>query len=346
MSGRRQFELLDPSDERWLTFAATEPEANIFHHPAWMNLLAECYGYRPFVVVAYGAGGQVCAGLPMMEVNSAVTGRRWVSLPFTDHCRPLYHDPVALIKLVDALADLYQDHEAPRIEVRWELPPHPAIQSACDCVLHTIPLGADVQRVTQRMQDQKRQLFRGAEHKGVRVVRGTSEEYLSTFYRLHVITRRRHGNPVQPRKFFELLGKHILEQGLGFVLLAYKDSVCLAGAVFLLWNHVLTYKYSASSGIDLRLRPNDLLLSTAVRWGCENDYTLLDMGRTDLKDTGLRQFKNRWGAAETPLVYSTFSDRPPRRTSGRLTQVMGTVIRNSPLWVCQAMGELLYKHVG
>jgi CelD/BcsL family acetyltransferase involved in cellulose biosynthesis len=346
MPGRREFEFLDPSDERWLAFATPKPGVNIFHHPAWMSLLAECYGYRPFCVVAYDADGQICAGIPMMEVNSAITGRRWVSLPFTDHCRPLYRDAADLTELVDALADSYQAHESPRTEMRWELPPHPAMQLARDWVLHTIPLGTDAQCVAQHMQDKKRRLVRAAEQKGVRIVQGASAECLDTFYRLHLLTRRRHGNPIQPLKFFKLLGKRIMEQGLGFVLLAYKDSVCLAGGAFLQWNNVLTYKYSASSGTDLQLRPNDLLLWTAIRWGCENGYTLLDMGRTDLKDNGLRQFKNRWGATETPLAYSTFSDRPTRPTSGRLTQVMETVIRNSPLWVCQAMGELLYKHVG
>jgi CelD/BcsL family acetyltransferase involved in cellulose biosynthesis len=346
MSGYRTFEILDPSDARWLAFAAPQPWANIFHHPAWMNLLAECYGYRPFLVAIYDGDGQVCAGLPVMEVNSAVTGRRWVSLPFTDHCRPLYRDVADLTKLVDALADLHQGNGTKCIEVRWELPPHSAMRLARDWVLHTIPLGADAECVAQHMQDKKRRLVRAAEQKGVRIVQGASEEYINTFYRLHLLTRRRHGNPVQPRKFFTLLGKRILEQGLGFVLLAYKDGVCLAGGVFLQWNRVLTYKYSASSGIDLQLRPNDLLLWTAIRWGCENGCILLDMGRTDLSDSGLREFKNRWGAMETSLAYSTLYGGRARLTNGKLADVMETVIRNSPLWVCQAMGELLYKHVG
>jgi hypothetical protein len=193
----RSLSLLDPSDERWLTFhahkagqsigGAPEPCADIFHHPAWMNLLAECYGYRPFVAAACDASDRVCAALPMMEVNSAVTGRRWVSLPFTDHCRPLCRDKATLAKLVDALADSYRDRQTPRIEVRWELPPHPAIQSACDWIVHTIPLDGDVECVAQRMHDKKRRLVHGPEQKGVRIVQGTSEGDLYTFYHLHLL---------------------------------------------------------------------------------------------------------------------------------------------------------------
>ena len=94
------------------------------------------------------------------------------------------------------------------------------------------------------------------------------------------------------------------------------------------------------------MRPNNLLLWTAIRWGCENGYVLFDMGRTDLDDTGLRAFKSGWGAREMPLAYSTLSPEPLQSVTGRLMPIMQTVIRNSPLWVCRATGELLYKHFG
>jgi len=84
--------LMVPSDERWVAFVNSIPNANIFHHPAWIGLMAECYGYRPFVVALCDEKGEITAGLPLMEVNSWLTGRRWVSLPFTDHCHPLSSD--------------------------------------------------------------------------------------------------------------------------------------------------------------------------------------------------------------------------------------------------------------
>ena len=44
-------EMLAPTDQRWQKFVATMPNANIFHHHAWLNLLETCYGYRSFVIV-------------------------------------------------------------------------------------------------------------------------------------------------------------------------------------------------------------------------------------------------------------------------------------------------------
>ena len=39
---------LDPSDKSWGAFVDSIPQANIFHHPAWANVLTECYGYQLF----------------------------------------------------------------------------------------------------------------------------------------------------------------------------------------------------------------------------------------------------------------------------------------------------------
>jgi len=335
--------LLDPWDETWEAFAASTPWANIFHHPRWANLLAECYGYRPFIVVVRDAHGTIRAGLPMMEVSSPLTGRRWISLPFTDHCSPLYRDTESLEELTNSLVEISRRSTTPRIEVRWQLPAQSTIRSYSHFVVHTCKLDPDFDSVANRFHAMHRRNIKTARKRGVRIVWGQERHHLREFYHLHLQTRRRQGIPVQPLRFFEFVGA-LIEQGLGFVLLAYKDYECLAAAVFLHWHQTLTYKYGASSVNGLRLRPNNLLFSAAMRWGCENGYTVFDMGKTDLRNTGLRTFKTRWGAEETPLIYSTLSSRRSRRENAKLEQVMCTIIRNSPTWVCRAAGELLYGH--
>jgi hypothetical protein len=62
--------------------------------------------------------------------------------------------------------------------------------------------------------------------------------------------------PVQPRRFFELLWRLVLEPGLGFLLLAHAGARPVAGAVFLRGSRCLTYKYGASDASAWPLRPN------------------------------------------------------------------------------------------
>lgn len=337
---------LDPLDPCWTEFLASKPDASIFHHPSWLNVLAESYGYRPFVLAVRDAAGRVVAGLPVMEVGGRLTGLRWVSLPFTDYCPPLCDDTDALGRLTSSMARLYATGRAPRIEIRWELPACPPIQPYTGYYLHTVRLAADPQVVMKRFERTHRQNIGTAENRGVRIERGTDSEYVRKYYEMQLETRHRKGVPVQPWKFFELLGKQILARGLGFILLAYKDTQCLAGGLFLHWQHTLTYKYAASSGEDQQYRPNNLLSWTAMRWGCENGYRVFDLGRTELENAGLRRFKKGWGADEIPLIYSTLAPTAPGAGSNRLMSVMEPFIRKAPLWVCRAAGELLYRHVG
>jgi lipid II:glycine glycyltransferase (peptidoglycan interpeptide bridge formation enzyme) len=143
-----------------------------------------------------------------------------------------------------------------------------------------------------------------------------------------------------------MLKRDLFDQGLGFILVALKNDEFLAAAVFLHWQHTLTYKYGASAVDSLSLRPNNLLFWTAIQWGCENGYTVFDMGKTDLANTGLREFKSGWGAREMPLTYSILAAEPSHAWTGKLMPIMKIIIRNSPLFVCQAIGELLYKYFG
>jgi len=341
---RSDLVVLEPQDQRWLDYACTKPEATLFHHPAWLSVLAESYGYHPFIVTVCDAAGQIVAGLPMMEIRTPVRGRRWVSLPFTDYCPPLSNDPESLERLTEGLVALARSNHVLRVEVRWELPPHPAVHSQVVYYLHRLALGSDPQPVLKGFKRTHRQNISTAEERGVRIEWGTEPEHLRRFYGLQLETRRRKGVPVQPWKFFELIGKRILAKGLGFVLLAHKDDACLAGGLFLHWQRTLTYKYAASSGEEQQCRPNNLLSWTAMRWGCEHGYRVFDLGRTEMENDGLRRFKAGWGAEETPLTYTAL----PGFSAGssKLESLVGAVIRKSPPWVCKATGELLYRHFG
>lgn len=338
----RQVAVTDPL---WTGFATSHPAATAFHHPAWPRLLADCYGYNAGALVLVD-GGEVIAGLPIVRVRRPLLGDRESSLPFTDYCPPLARGDVSLAALVTALGERQARDGAMPLQVRAPLPVRGRVALRSDAVLHTLRLSPDpdaVFRTFKRTQVQQRILK--AEREGVVVRCGTSIADLRQFYALHLDTRRRLGVPVQPLRFFELLWRDLLEPKLGLVLLAYAGASPIAAAVFLAWNGTLIYKYSASDVRYLALRPNNLLLWTAIRWGCENGYHTFDMGRTELDNPGLRSFKNGWGTHEEPLVYSLIGVPASKHTPvARVSQLPKALIRRSPVWVGRAIGELLYRY--
>jgi lipid II:glycine glycyltransferase (peptidoglycan interpeptide bridge formation enzyme) len=281
-----------------------------------------------------------------MEVKSNLTGRRWVSLPFSDYCNPLFQDDAVKEELSLQLVQLYQTNRLKKIEVRWQLPEHPDIQQYSEFVLHTIKLDPDPGQVANKFKRTHLQNIRTAEERGVKVEFGEKLEHIKVFYNLQLETRKRHGVPAQPWRYFKLFWKNIVKAGLGFVLLASKDQEYIAGMVYLGWGKTLIAKYAASREENFNLRPNNLLFWEGIRWGCINGFETFDMGRTELDNAGLRNFKSRWGALEEPLYYSIISSRHYHPSNTKLERILHHLIQNSPLWICRLSGELLYRHFG
>jgi lipid II:glycine glycyltransferase (peptidoglycan interpeptide bridge formation enzyme) len=213
--------------------------------------------------------------------------------------------------------------------------------------LSRIKLESDSAVVASRFHSHHvRQLKKAQKNDALRVERGTGPDSLQQFYRVHVQTRQRLGLPVQPRRFFRLLGEHIMQPGLGHVALAYDNDECVAADVFFHWKDTITYKYSAGTDAAKESRANFLLIWDTIQWGCDRGYCWLDLGRSEESNAGLRTFKARWGTEETPLTYTSVPANPVDPRQSRLIPTVHAIIRRSPEWVCRVMGELFYKYVG
>src|SRR5258705_3628038 len=79
---------VDPSSAAWQTFVESHPNSRIFHTSGWLEALRRTYGYEP-IVYAASNGRSITSGIPFCRIRSRLTGRRLVSLPFSDHCQPL-----------------------------------------------------------------------------------------------------------------------------------------------------------------------------------------------------------------------------------------------------------------
>ena len=338
---------LELDDPRWITYVESQRDASPFHHPSWAQLLADCYGFRSFAVAALD-GDVVVAGLPMLEIAGPLRSRRWASLSFTDFCPPLL-GTYESFDFVRALERLREQSGVSGIELRGPLDA-PGIRAETVGYHHLLPLDRDCDRVfatfrKSRVQRHIRQAERFLASGRLVIRRAESESDLTeVFYNLHLATRRRLGVPVQPRRFFRLLWKRLIEPGLGCGLLAYSEGRPTGGAVFLSYGRTMVYKFGASQRDAQQLRPNHLLLWSAIREACERGFEVFDFGRTDLDGESLREFKLGWGTIEEPLVYTHLGAQTAHRGTGRSAAVLGSVIRHSPPTLCRAIGELFYKH--
>jgi CelD/BcsL family acetyltransferase involved in cellulose biosynthesis len=339
---------IDPvRDPEWGGFVE-RAAGSVFHHPDWLRLLRDTYGYELTSCCVIGSDGRLAAGLPVAAIASRLTGRRLVSLPFSDLCPPLVAPgapPGTVAAMARALREL-SDSRGLTLQVRGSggvLEDAPVDERFRH---HVLALERDPDAVARRFT--KPQVMRGvrrARREGLSAELRRDRDALAAFYRLHVRTRHRLGVPTQPRRF--MLGlEPLFAEGLGFVLLVLRDDRPIAAAVFLAHHDVLTYKYGASDSRYLATRPNNLLFMEAIRWGCEHGFAALDFGRTHCDQDSLCRFKAAWGAPERELHYRRLGPAPAGARGERAERVLGAVIRRSPPVVGRAIGEVLYTHAG
>src|SRR5262245_15063090 len=90
---------IDPIlDSRWDAFVQSHPDACSFHTPGWLQALHRTYGFQP---VAYTTrfGQELEGGIVVCDVDSWLTGKRSICLPFSDHCSPLVNSASAFEEL-------------------------------------------------------------------------------------------------------------------------------------------------------------------------------------------------------------------------------------------------------
>lgn len=328
-------------DPKWHQFTCSHPSASPFHLPAWAALIADCYRFEAFVLAVRDTDGEILAGVPTVAVRLPLRPLRWVSLPFSDVCPPLVRPDVAVDDVVEALKEHVLARPTRELEVRAGLSAADGLYPVQAGYHHLLDLPEDPADLHPRKGH--RHGRNRAIRMGVQVTRGNAWEDVATFYRLQTLTRRRHGVPVQPRRFFDLVWNRLLARGHGFVATATLEGEVVAASVYLHHNGTLVAKYRGSDP-DRRDVGADHLIDweTAVT-ACTEGYHTLDMGRSDLGADGLRLYKGGLGAVERPLVYTHISHRPPsdhRPSVGGLPQ---WIIRSSPLWVCRALGGAFYR---
>jgi len=344
---------IDPlKDNRWDSFVAHHPRASLFHCSAWLRALQKTYGYRP-VAFSFSAPGEALQGaLLFCEVDSWLTGRRLVSLPFSDHCEPLLSG-ADYRSLVSALERKSSSAGWRYIEVRplnsrdvdsarWH--------TSANYLFHRLNLRPDLDLLFRGFhQSSTQRKVRRAEREGLQYREGSSESLFNHFYRLLVATRKRHGIPPQPRNWF----RNLMESfGADLkIRLAFRGERAVAGMLTIRHKDTLYYKNGGSDARFHSLGGMHLLFWNAIQDAKSQGLTALDFGRVDMDQPGLITFKNRWGAVASPLPYYRFSSGEvpvhafdPANTFQR--RLIDVFCSHSPSFLLPACGSLLYRHIG
>jgi len=338
--------MVDPAaDAGWDAKVQACPASSFFHSAAWARVLQEAYGYAP-AYFTLSTADRLQALLPVMEINSWLTGRRGVSLPFTDDCEPLGSD-VEFGRVYEAAGEYAKNRGWKYLECRGGRARFADAPASTVFYGHQLRLAGDEATLFGNVDGAVRRAVRKAEKSGVSLEVAQSLEAVRAFYGLLCKTRKRHGVPPQPFKFFGKIHEHILSQNRGFVVLAKYRQATVAGAVYFHWGKRGIYKYGASDETAQPLRANNLVMWEAIKWYARHGFDELHFGRTSLTNEGLRRFKLGWGTVEHMIEYVRYDWRAGGFVTAK-DEAEGwhnRVFRALPVPLSRLIGSVLYKHV-
>ena len=324
----------------WDGLVASHPNLSFFHGSAWAKVLVESYGFTPnyFAIER--------AVLPLMEVDSWLTGRRGIGLPFTDDCEPLGADRESLQKLFQAAVEFGKIRRWKYIECRGGRKLFGNVPASLSFYSHRLELAADEAQLLKNMDGSARRAIRKAENEGVTVEISQSLTALRDFYLLHCLTRRRHGLPPPPFSFFENIHRHILSQDLGMVAVASHHGCKIAASVYFFDGGRAIYKYGASEMAWQALRPSNLVMWTAMKWLAQRGANSLHLGKTALANEGLRRFKLTLGATEEKIEYVKYDLKRQAfiTDTDAIAGWHNRVFRVMPVVAARMVGGILYRH--
>jgi hypothetical protein len=300
---------LDPErDDRWAEFVERADESSVFHTREWARALRRTYGFQSLVYTTADEGKALENGLLFARVNSWLTGRRLVSLPFSDHCAILAADPSVARWMLESIRTSVPG-SVRYIELRptREMALPDGYVASNRFAWHSIDLGRSLEQILSGLhKSQTQRAIRRAERCGIVIEAGRVKPLLDAFYRLHTLTRHRHGVPVQPYEWFRRLAEAFGDR-LRIYVARYR-SLFIAAILVIQHKTTLVYKYGCLDMAYKRLGAMPALFWRAIEDGVRAGCLAFDLGRSDMDAPGLIAFKEHLGAARQSLVYYRYPD--------------------------------------
>lgn len=321
-------------------------DATIFHTSNWAQVLSESYGYKPLYFCTF-ENNSLTGFIPVMEINSFLTGRRGVSLPFSDQSEPLVKDKKHFNIIFDQIVLFGREKKWKTFCIHGGGTFLDTSKPFETYVSSFLELDQNPDQLKKQFKSSTRRNIKKALKSGVTTEISASFKSISEFYRLNCLSRKDHGLPPQPFVFFKNIYEKVLQKKMGFVCLGYLGKKIVAGVIFLLFNDRAVYKYGASEKKFLPYRPNNLVFSEALKRCSAIGSRFVDFGRTELHHEGLLQFKRSWGCAQTPLSYYKIDPSSEHFVNSEPgIKSSYEIFRFLPVPALKFLGNILYKHVG
>jgi FemAB-related protein (PEP-CTERM system-associated) len=337
-------ELREQDRQDWDEYARGSSHTTPFQLVGWRDVMEETFGHQTHYLFA-AVGGQIVGILPLLHIESRLSGRFLTSLP-GGVCAD---DDGVAERLVERGKELTATGRARYLILRdghrrWNVP---GLITNADHYTLVVRLSRDRSQVWQRIERRARQLTERALKAEVEVVTGL--EALDDLYPVYSRAMRNRGTPTLGLRFFRLAAARFPAH-FSLMTVRHGDQILGGGfiapfrdTVYCVWGGMLRCHYD--------LCPNHLLYWETLKYGCDNGFRWVDLGRSRY-NSGTFVFKMNWGAEPRPLYqqyYLNGNSRPPAVGSGLEAdsqyRLFVKIWRRLPLCVTEVLGPKLRERM-
>lgn len=301
----RHLEVLDLAqtgrDDEWQAYVDSVPGASPYHALEWREISQRSFGHRNWYLMVRDRD-RVRGVLPIVEMQSALFGHFFVSLPFLDSGGILADTPECEMALATAAANLAAKRGARHIELRQPAGLTSLTDAGWSVRQHKVALVIDLGTGPERIWSALSSRLRGKIRKSIKSGAAFSvegSEALGDFYRVFALNMRDLGTPVYSPAFFENILRSTKDTA---VLLVRREGRAVAGAIALRRGDRIELPWICSDYGETSHQVNELLYWSAITWACGLGARELDLGRCSI-DSGTYRFKMQWNPQMRPLSW-------------------------------------------
>ena len=341
--------LSDFRDEDWTAFVRAHPDATLYHTLPWRDFIADVFGHAPRYLAAL-SGQRIAGVLPLFYIRIPLVGSKLISLPYDiGSGGALAESDTVEQALAGAAVKLARDLAVDYLELRHGSPRSAlsalGLRTQMPVLISDMTLDSDA-AVQARIAADHRKAVRKAITRGVTVRPAETLDDFHAFYDVYLRVFREFGTPPYSGRYFTELWRRLQPDGSVRLFLAETGRRCVGGLTMFCWQRSLVSKFAACLPEAVPRRAYAALYWRAIEFGLAGGYRRLSWGTSSKDQTGLIEFKERWGATTQPVVLYDLDVRRKAPDIASYYESGGLarrVWRRLPLGVTRAGGSVLNR---
>ena len=339
----------------WDAFVSQHEHGSLYHGSHWAELISKSYSYKPEYLALVENDGSIKSAVPLFIVQSRLTGKRVVSLPFSDCSDFLTRKPEETRELFKHIFELSNEKKISHVEIRARKNPEFLLSTPFSSVKsyknHILSLDENLSSINRKFHKKTLYDIAKAEKSGLQIRFAENENDMKCFYNLYAGTRKFHGLLPQPYGFFKNMWLIFRRENKIDMLFAMDGKKAIAGILLLKFKDIVYYLYAGMDRERANKRPSYFLLWRAISFAHDQKFKYFDFGRTHADNKGLLTFKHRWATEVHDIWSFSYGEKGNskllvNRNSNQLHSLIQSIFKRTPAFFLKIAGEMIYKHIG